>query len=320
MKRKAVTLLEVLFAIGIVSVGILGVMATLIVAGHQASTGVALDMADRVGRSAVQEFSVRGFDRPLGPEGTWASLPAVPLGTPSHPWPNRSYCLDPQFVAEHGAVAPLNWFPAVNAADGGGRLHRVSVRPFPSDQVASPVAPIGSVMAESIFGGQDDLMFELDDDRSLPPKQIYDGGRRYEGRYSWFATLQHDGEYCVLYIVVCRARAVADLEAERLVAVESLEVGGVTIKPRTTAGGTVRQASDLECRDGQWLMLVGIDPKTNAVPHRWYRILAADATDTASSTRYLSVMGIDWSLSAANTRAVLLDSVVAVYEKTIRMK
>jgi hypothetical protein len=65
-------------------------------------------------------------------------------------------------------------------------------------------------------------------------------------------------------------------------------------------------------------MLVGIDPVSGTVPHRWYRILGADDID--AGTRYLSVFGPDWSLPAADTRAVLLDSVVAVYEKTIRFK
>jgi prepilin-type N-terminal cleavage/methylation domain-containing protein len=314
--RRGVTLLEVLIAIGIVSVGILGTMATLIVAGHQASAGISADAIDRLGRSAVDEFTIRGFDRPVGPDGTWAAIPA---GLPPHPRPGRSYCLDPSFVASHGSTLPLSWFPAVDAADGGGRLHRVSIRPFPGDQITAPVSPIGAAAAESIFTGMDDLVFARPNDRTLPPEQVYGGGQRqYDGRYSWFATVQHDTGYAVLCIVIFRSRNIAEIDAERLVEVDSLEVGSVTIRPRTTAGGTVRPLSDLDCREGQWLMLVGIDPASGTVPHRWYRVLGAEDID--AGTRYLSVLGLDWGLPAADTRAVLLGSVVAVYEKTIRFK
>jgi type II secretory pathway pseudopilin PulG len=109
-RRSGVTLLEVLFAIGIVSVGILGVMASLVVAGKQAADGARLDGADRLGRNAIREFTVRAINRARGPRGTW-SLPYV---SPSAPHfdaalqDGYAYCLDPLYVVANGTSLPAS--------------------------------------------------------------------------------------------------------------------------------------------------------------------------------------------------------------------
>jgi hypothetical protein len=45
-----------------------------------------------------------------------------------------------------------------------------------------------------------------------------------------------------------------------------------------------------------------------------------DGTTSAVATRWVSTFGRDWPHVAANTQVALLDSVVAVYEKTIKMQ
>jgi len=327
MKRSGVTLLEVLFAIGIVSVGILGVLATLVIAGKQAADGVRMDGADRLGRNAIREFEVRGFSRATGPRGTWAAVPV-------RGW---SYCIDPLYVAANGSAMPATVFPAIDPAVAPGpRMARISVRRFPGDQSVAPLPPIGLPLAESIFVAKDDLAFTVRTDRTLAPEQIFDRAalppnpplvRSYEGTFSWFATMHGFDNHLgttLLCIVVCHRRDVLDMNAERLVNVEQIDGNQFKLAARNG-----QPDSDLDSREGGWLLLIG---NTNgAVEFRWHQVqtvrdaVAAGVTDydgttSAVPTRWVSTFGRDWPHVAANTQVCMFDSVVAVYEKTVKME
>jgi len=191
-------------------------------------------------------------------------------------------------------------------------------------------------LAESIFVAKDDLAFTVRTDRTLAPEQIFDRDtlppnpplvRSYEGAFSWFATV-HGFDYqlgtTLLCIVVCHRRDVQDLNAERLVNTEQID--GNQFKLATRSG---QPESDIDAREGGWLLLIG---KTgNAVEFRWHQaqtvsdVVAAnvadyDGTMSTVPTRWVSTFGRDWSHIASNTQVCLFDSVVSVYEKTVKME
>lgn len=372
--RRGVTLLEVLFAIAIAAIGILGVMGTLVVAGKQAADAARIDGADRVGRNAIREFSVRGYDVAVGPQGTWATIPVI----------GRSYCIDPRYVAANGTSSPASWFPAFDPASvPGARMYRISVRAMPGNQLASPSLPIGVSLADSIFVAKDDLVFNLPDDRTLTPIQNYGTAvesRDYEGAFSWFATIQpieitsqwycqhcgliwsdnvilsnvngslqtvcliclntqgilrivvrtgvvtnEDSGNSLLNIVVCHRRNLSDSNAERLANVLQIEQDEFKLSARPG-----QPDSDLEAKEGSWMLLCGVN-QTNVQAFLWRRVVGTkdvvpantpdyDGTIEPVATRWLSTFGRDWSIPSAGTQVALFDSVVAVYEKTIRME
>lgn len=335
MKRSGVTILEVLFAIGIVTIGILGTMATLVVAGRQAADAVSMDGADRVGRNAIREFQVRSMNVARGPRGTW-SIPFTATVKPyvdAVPVAGRAYCLDPLYVAQHGTGTPHRWFPAFSpGAVPGARMHRASLRPVPGDQQMLPLLPIGTAMASSIFVARDDMAFDLPDDRTLPPVQTWDRdslgnaeNRSYSGAFSWFATIQADHvglDYANVDFVVCHRRDLS--EPERLLDVTTIDGDAIRVAAR---GG--QPDTDLELRERSWIMLAGTD--SNGVERfSWQRVLNLrdplpagvvdyDGQVFPVTTRWVSVAGREWDISPSDTRVAVVSGVVAVYEKTIRM-
>jgi outer membrane protein insertion porin family len=87
--------------------------------------------------------------------------------------------------------------------------------------------------------------------------------------------------------------------------------------------GLVMEGGDLVEGDdsvgGEWLMLSGY--RNSAPTYRWYRVV--DVSEVAGSgpyTRDVTLFGPDWHITAASTEATLLNNIVAVYEKTIRLE
>ncbi len=133
-RRRGVSIVEVLFAIGVVAVGVLGVLALIPVAGARVSQGVIADAGDRLGRNAVREFHVRG----MAENGVWwqcLSATTEPRYTEFTPLPGATFCIDPLFVAKHvqyGASTDgdFRFFPSYNPASPPTphvRMHRVSL-------------------------------------------------------------------------------------------------------------------------------------------------------------------------------------------------
>lgn len=336
-RRKGVTLLEVLFSIGIVAIGILGVAMTLVLSGRLAAEGQIADQADRLGRNAIREVSIRGYDRPTGPDGMWAAVPVN----------GQAYCLDPLGVAANQTTPEFGYFPAHSpVAVPGPRMFRIGVRPFPGNQLVLPVPPIGLPLAQSLFIADDDLVFMKPSDRTLPPVQRFSGSaatqaglRDSQGAMSWFATFQSD-DYengtAMMQIVVCSRRD--PQEAERLLAVERIDGEDPTvpavINPADPRGQVIKigvrpgqPASDLDVRDGEWVVLAG--QRGTKKSFQWFRVtnttevLPAGTPDVdgltyAVDTRDLGVFGRPWTFQRLETQAAIPGHVVGVYEKTVR--
>lgn len=101
MRRRAVSLLEVLFSIGVIAIGLAGILALLPLGLYQMGKGNVADRSSRAGLNAVEDFEIRGMGRPdtwIHADGTpvqsatkVAAVPHLPIG--------YSFCIDPRFIA-----------------------------------------------------------------------------------------------------------------------------------------------------------------------------------------------------------------------------
>jgi hypothetical protein len=106
--RSGVTIIEVLFAILVTSVGLLGAIALFPVASAQARRARLNDMVGLAGRSAFHDFDARGMGRPDRWLAWDAQRPAalggpafVPALSVSNLKTAESFCIDPRMMASH---------------------------------------------------------------------------------------------------------------------------------------------------------------------------------------------------------------------------
>lgn len=330
MRRNAVTLLEVLFSIGIVAIGLLGVLVAITVAGRTAADGRSADAAASLGRAATQMVVTRGFNRAVGSNGTWAAVAQN----------GQAYCLDPLYVSKNGSASPDCYFPALDpSVVAGPRMNRISVRPFPGDQQAAPVAPIGYEMSELLCLCHDDLVFIHPEDRTLPPRQNYGATslvRQSVGEFSWFATIEADsykGGTGRLNIAILQARNLDD--EDRLldvVPVPATAAGNESLKIAVRNG---QPTTELDIKERHWVLLTGIDEAGHA-RFGWFRVSAvagvipAGQPDTSlpsgspgyawpEDSRWISGFCRDWLCTPDKTKVAVVGPVVAVLERVIRM-
>lgn len=332
--RRGVTVLEVMFSIGIVAVGLLGVLIIVPLAGLRSTQGVIADGADRMGRNAIRAFDVCQMRR----QDNWAQLNssttyAAFIG-------GEPFAIDPLYMAVNSSTTGIERFPYLGSGtppSGVPYMKRISLCAYPGATLPSP-APgmtgsriMTASQAEAIFLGDDDLVFSLPQDRTLPAVQKFDSAglkRQWEGKFSWLATLVPKpglpDRYLYLLSIVVFHRRDPSADGERTVPAAPV--------PSTTTlgfnGGDVLLTSsvedDLKMKEGEWLMLTGID-STGRKHFRWYHIQSGDAGDSAGTgERNLTLFGQDWAfgdMTGSNgTRAVWIPGVVAVYEKTIRLE
>jgi len=335
--RAGVTLLEVLFSMGIVTVGLLGVMIIVPLAGSRSAQGMIADGADRVGRNAIRAFDVYQMRRP----DSWAQYDTSNDNYQAF-WGNEAFCIDPLYMAANTGTAGIFRFPYLGTATSPSTptdvpwMKRISLRRWPGATLPSMVMSIEQ--AGHIFLGEDDLVFNLPVDRTLPPQQKYDSStskRQWEGKFSWLATLvpkQDTGNDLYLLSIVVFHRRESYAEAEHVVDVTfdalSLGVNGgeVTLSalpsPSTT---TPAKADDLKMKEGEWLLMAGmIGTKEH---FQWYRIQSADSGPVERNPpgsgydRVLTLFGQDWPASSLTVhKAIWIPGIVAVYEKTIRLE
>ena len=94
-----------------------------------------------------------------------------------------------------------------------------------------------------------------------------------------------------------------------------------------SAPATPPPEDDLKMKEGEWLMLAGMNA-SGQQHFRWYHIQTADAgpiLDTSVTPsvwkRELTLFGQDWPVTNLTVhKAVWIPGVVAVYEKTIRLE
>lgn len=239
-KRVGITLVEVIFAIGVVLIGLLGLASILPLAGSQAQDSLDFDRASVLSDSASKEIKAR---RLLREPIAVASRPILRLD--GQPLRNSSgviapFCFDPVF-----SVSPPNF--------QNSTAYRPSLFPFYSNDhnpMINPARAVGSGFAQTngqprmfrvglngfgrnierqlelarfITQSNDDLFQIQPTDRSLPAvvnglratndaNSLSFGARIATGLYTWIATVDPDesSRFAALSVVVMRSREVPD--------------------------------------------------------------------------------------------------------------
>ena len=216
-RRRGVSILEVIFAILVVAIGLLAALTVFPVAAHIARKGRIADESAVAGRAGVHIFDAKGMRRPdmwVGWSQYWETRATPPAPAPQpgfHSLTNISFptgtafCIDPRFIAVNSGT-PVNArdasvFPYVpTTAIGQPRMFRVGL----TNGVPSPLG--GTLMtrwqADSIFIFGDDHTLTRPADGSLPGFGTFtqvdsdnDGtpdlltSRSSSGHMSWLATL-----------------------------------------------------------------------------------------------------------------------------------
>jgi len=318
---------------GILTFGLLGVAALFPVGQSYVLKATKYDRAAAVGQAAFNEIKTRGllpaFDRD-DPNDPWVLLPR---GTSARTTLSSGQSLPPfQFdpLATRPMLPPtaMKWVTLWTLT-----------RPLtsPTNRPSIPLKPVVRAAMERIFLSRDDLVVTLPDDRDQPSVQVLkfapSGGtpieRQYLGDFSWMFTvvptvnLPDDDLYLVSVVVFYKRNT----DGERTV--RNISGNGGTIAGGF-GGGEITLPTDqvTNVRPNDWLMLSS-EPATGQPSFfRWYRILSvAEVDDTRSA---ISIVGPDWS-NTMNTPAnassgtatvvnvSLFDTVIAVYEKTMRI-
>jgi len=339
--RRGISLLEVLFAVFILSMGMLGLGALIPVANFQVSQGLRADHSSACARAAFRILEARG----LLDSRNWRNVDGDPpsfISGGNAQWP--TFMLDPMFIARGGeGTYPVS---------GGltptmGRLTLPGMK-FDAD---TDVRRQAIARAESIFRWRDDLPGGSKGER---PVLIAGNGDNsisaHEGSYSWMAMVTPSPlestvaakigaaatkrmTYNVAVIVFYKrdlAPAAAGKEADHNVQQlwpASFNPATLTLTFDVTGGMT-----DLKIVPGQWIMLshrinngTGVN---NSMPyHRWYRVVSAGnryrATGSgANIPLHVQLEGPPWPdnalLASADLPTVTVhQGVVGVYERTI---
>lgn len=326
--RAGISLLEVVFSVGVVMIGLVGIAALLPIAGVQANKGAVADAAARRGRDAVREFHVRGMANyntwrwydPAG--GTFRPLTDIELLS------GNSFCIDPRFVSRGTNAAThtrRNGFPFIADMYPVGTLLEMPRLTLAPTLAVAPTLFMGQLQADEVFTGSDDLVFDLPPDRTLGPLQNFSLSstlaplkRNTNGTISWMATLVPKlnrlgvptDEY-TLSIVVFSRRIIDQIlddenkANERVVAVRQFFAGQPAIGGGDVELTTRRNfADDLELRSGNWVLLssvknvLGGSTPTVQV-HKWYRVANAGEeavfdSATGNWVRDVTLVGPDW--------------------------
>ncbi len=396
-KRRGSSILEVLFAILIATIGLLGAIVVFPVASSQARKGRLLEMASAAGRSAVHEFDARGMRRP----DRWYFWNPNPTTQPTVPRfdfigvdPGESFCIDSRFVVTNALVGanaqvfPYEWATTTpttinnlpgNALNPAPRMTRVAFFGAPYiDRNLMTGVPTGNVpntlagnrlQADSVFFIHDDLAYyrpgvdELPDtvaanrnDKSIPAVQLYDSQtykRQTRGEFSWMAMLVPkvdiysgtSSDQYVLSVVVFHQRPAGLNISDSINAADLERVVSVNVLDGTTGGevqllwpgtGLAQNAVNdqvaaqrLKLKANDWILLGGIQVfPANPQPRRihrfqWYRVSDCDDEVSHNGTqyeRYATLIGQDWNTGLLNQQATLVEGVIGVYEKTIRLE
>ena len=200
--RRGISLLEVLISIGILSVGLLGLMALIPLGHHDIVEATKMDRGATLGRVSFRDLEVRGYLRP----DMWCDK-AVNGTSPmlwsngGVPTPPDAFVIDPLlcgYALAHGQPFP-DTFPYGTPCGGNPPvIPRVTLRAaYNSSSQPGSWSQMTYSMADRLCRLGDDLAFIKPDDAKLPPAMSYSydspGGnrmtRQFEGNYCWLVTV-----------------------------------------------------------------------------------------------------------------------------------
>jgi len=244
LPHRAITLVEVIFAIGVIMIGLLGLLSVMPLAGRRAQDAVSLSVGAEMGDSIAKEVRIRRwlgngiltdmstgslveYDFSSGQLELAASGTALP-----------GICIDPlYFAVQGGSVTSFNSYnngvfpyyvanhdPLLNPADTTSLWAPPSMMPWPPGE-AGPAPRLNRVglagasaeLARTIVENVNNLVVNQPKDQSLPATltglssgETAYGRRIPTGEFSWMATLvpSQNSRFASLSIVVMRNRVV----------------------------------------------------------------------------------------------------------------
>jgi type II secretory pathway pseudopilin PulG len=233
--RAAVTLLEVMFSMGVILIGLVGVMSILPLAGRRAQDAVSLSVGASMGDNVLDQLTTRRWlasNRLLH----WSSTGVVSSFTTSSTASPHfgSFCIDPLYFSEHTFETTTNGYssqffpfykgnhdPTVDPSETliawpsvQPRMLRVGV-----NRLSGTSVRLTTNESFSFADSSDDLTVDRPTDRaaqallpgtsvtSLPGGLSY--GKRFStGEFSWIATVDPaaGGEYASVSVAIIRNR------------------------------------------------------------------------------------------------------------------
>lgn len=236
VRSRGVTLVEVIFSMGVVLIGLLGVMSILPLAGNRAKDAVGLSVASALADNVMEEMLAQRWlsNGRLAAYDDKGNL--VPFDG------SRPFCIDPAFVSIGGRQVAANpnppnsydtrFFPfykenhdptldpsAPNSIALGvnpQRMLRVGIMQRPSS-LGTPLIPLTRDQALRVADSPDDLLVERPKARTDNPfllgVQATNAGLPYGGRFgsgdfSWIATVSPNSSpgYVTVSVAVIRNR------------------------------------------------------------------------------------------------------------------
>jgi hypothetical protein len=285
---RGVSLMEVLISIFVLSMGLLGLISLLPVAGFQAADAARFDRSASVGRAALNQVKTSGMLR----RENWATN--VDRGNP--------------FVID----------PLGGTGDFAGSIPRITLRAYPGAD-----SNMSAAVAKQIFSSRDDLNFVLPEDGDDPAEQMFipsDGSRKKRSansRFSWCVTVfpsrgQHglgtnaDNLLYRVAVVVFHNR---DTSGERRINLLS--------KAINVSGEVLLFSSDTNhtrgMKKGQWILLTS--QQDNPRTCQWYRV-----TGTSESAVLSRISLAGPGSNTVWSHAGVFGSIVGVYEYAMRLE
>lgn len=193
--RRGITLLEILIAVGVLAIGLLGLASLLPVGRYELQQALKFDRGSALGRAAFRDLLVRGALRPdnwLYPLGGGTGTPVLtPAGAGTAPQLTvRSFSPPPGGTAANAPpLCPMVLDPLMLAANpvagtevipfGIGTIPRITLRQMMSNSVA-PVPNVSAGLAvmpfaaaDRLFRSGDDLEFTIYSDKIKKPLQSF---------------------------------------------------------------------------------------------------------------------------------------------------
>lgn len=197
--RRAITLLEVLISIGVLSVGLLGAATMLPLAKYYSEEASKFDRAAALGQEAYHDMQIRGYlsirrwTKPSVGAFNYTNISAFVIDPLGYGYAIANGTTQPQYFPafpNNGANPPVAGAPQVFRGS-------IDINNIWND--ASPVPPKAATfvampyqVADRIFRSTDDLLFDRPERPELRPTTPSGAlSPDYNGDFSWFVTLSH---------------------------------------------------------------------------------------------------------------------------------
>ena len=329
--KQGVTILEVLFSIGIVMMGLLGIASLIMVAGSQLTQGIRQDAITNLALSAEQEFESRNYnraDRWLCPHPDFKLGQFTGYGAIQS---EKTICFDPYGIAKNiqngrfPSNAQISMFrvttkslfhPGENNIDKLTRLELARMATVSNDALAIKQPDSKTELPTQLW---------IKDNSDKPLKRIGFGNYATLGpsEFSWMATivpLQGGNNEFILSMVIFYNRIFEIDNPDVLVEEHNFSIHTYQdnqIEIYSNHSEPRKRMKELEAlKHNGWLLL------GNSNGFRWSRISFIDdktvSRTTTDGERLCKTLTLERTKWATNppTQATLVPRVVGVFEKT----